>query len=245
MPYRPIPALLAALPASFFIFPLKMSMWLNDQDGDCVTAEECYNKACGGIFIEDATCLAWCNANGTLNGADLQPVIQQMQQSGFSQDGNIYGDGEPLAVNYADAPTMQAAVWQAGQQGGSIKIGIAADQLPSGAGNGNGWFLFDDEQGSNEDHCTSISGYGTAQQFSDSINAAFGLNITVPSGQDPTTQGYALYTWKSIGFVTPKALVNMTGEAWIRNPPTIIKGTGKPDPDSVYTTGNVINWVLG
>jgi hypothetical protein len=240
MPFR---RTLKAIPPSFFIFPLKMSMWLNDQDGDCVTAEEAFNKACAGIFIQDDTVLAWCNANGTLNGADLQPVIQQMEAKGFSQDGNIYGDGNGLAINYADAPTLQAAIYQAGtgSPAGSIKIGIAADQLPSGAGNANGWFLPSDSPDTNEDHCVSLCGYGTAQQFVDAMNAAFsGLNLTLPSGVDPTMQGYALYTWKTIGFVATQALVNMTGEAWIRTPNTVTTGSGTPTPDTVYTTATPV-----
>jgi hypothetical protein len=229
---------LKTIPAFFGVFPLKMSMWLNDQYGDCVTAEEAFNKACGGVFIEDATVLAWCNANDTLNGADLQPVIQQMVVKGFSQDSNIYGDGDGQSVNYADAPTLQAAIYAAGtgSPAGSIKIGIAADQLPSGAGNANGWFLTSDSPDTNEDHCVSLCFYGTAGQFVTAMNAAFSLNLTVPAGVDPTMQGYGLYTWSTIGFVATQALVNMTGEAWIRTPNTVTTGTGTPTPDQVYTT---------
>lgn len=223
-------------PAYFFIFPRKLSMWLNDTYGDCVTAEEAFNKACAGIFIEDSTVLSWARGNGVLNGAELQPVIQQMQARGFSQDGNVYGDGAPLAVDYTNGPLLQAAIYQAGQQGGCVKIGIAAGQLPSSAGNQNGWFLTSNRQDSSEDHCVALPGYGTAQQFVTAMNAAFNLNLAVPSGVDPTMQGYALYTWKTIGFVSVQAMINMTGEAWLRNPSSVNTGTGTPDPDSVYST---------
>ena len=228
-----------AVPDHFFILPSKMSMWLNDQYGDCVTAEEAANKAIAGIFIQDSTVQTWCNANGTLNGANLQPVIQQMQTAGFSQDSNIYGDGNGLAINYADAPTLQAAIYQAGTgtPAGGIKIGIAADELPQGAGNANGWLLPNDSPDTNEDHCVALWGYGTAQQFVDAMNAGYpGLGLTLPAGVSATMQGYALYTWSTVGFVSTQAMVNMTGEAWIRTPNTTITGTGTPTPDSVYTT---------
>ena len=227
-PFRPT----ATPPASGFIFPKTMSMWLNDQDGDCVTAEEAFSKACGGILIADSTVQTWATNNGVLNGADLDQVIQMMQEAGFSQDGNIYGDGQGLAVNYADAATMQAAIYQAGMMGGCVKMGVAADALPSGAGNTNGWFLTGVSPDSNEDHCMGVCGYGTAQQFCDAMNAAYGLSLTVPTGIDPNMQGYAVFTWSTIGWVDVQSWVNMSGEAWIRNPSTVVTGTGTPSPDS-------------
>jgi hypothetical protein len=250
-PFRPRAA---ALPPYFFIFPKTMSMWGNgpdsnwpdpNGDGDCVSAEEAFNKACSGVFIQDATLYAWCVANGTLNGADLQPVIQQMQASGFSQDSNVYGDGAAQSVNYADQPTLNAAIYQAGtaSPAGCVKFGLASEQLPNTAGNNNGWTLAADQQDSNEDHCMGACGFGTIGQFITAINAAFGTSLPVPTSDgngapiDPTAVGVAVYTWSTIGWCTFQAFVNMTGEAWIRNPNSTKSGTGTPTPDSVYVTG--------
>lgn len=233
MPFRAA----AAPPTHFFIFPRKLGMWLNATYGVCVTTEEAFNKACNGIYITDETVLKWAGDRDLLNGANLQPVIQQMQQDGFHQDGNIYGDGSALAVNYGDTLTMQAAIYQSGQQGGCIKFGLAADELPSGAGNKNGWFLTSNNYDTNEDHCMGACGYGTALEFVTAMNEAYGLSLTIPSGVDPTMQGYAVFTWSTIGFCSIKAFVNMTGEAWIRSPSSVNTGTGTPNPDSVYVTG--------
>lgn len=234
-------------PPFYGIFPGKLSMWGNGPDsnwpdpggdGDCVSAEEAFNKACKGIFIEDKPLYDWCVANGTLNGANLQPVIQQMQASGFKQDGNVYGDGEALSINYADIPTMQAAIYTAGQTGGCVKFALAADELPSGAGNNNGWFMTSDSPDQNYDHCMAANFYGTAQQFVDAMNAAYpGLGLTLPSGVSPTLQGVAVFTWATIGFCSWPAFINMTGEAWIRSPSTVITGTGTPTSDPVYVAG--------
>ena len=232
----PFEQFVSTIPASYFRFPLSLNMLGNDQYGDCVTAEEGFNQQCAGINISYDTAVAWATANGDLNGANLQPVIEQMQSSGFSQDGNLYGDGAAQSVNYSDAPTMQAAIYQACSQGGSLKMGVAADQLPSGAGNANGWFLTGASPDNNEDHCMGVCGYGTAQEFVDAMNAAFGLSLTVPSGVDPTTAGYAVYTWATIGFADVSSWVNISGEAWIRSPSTVLFGSNPPSPDQVYTT---------
>jgi len=223
-------------PSSFFIFPRKLSMWLNDTYGCCVTSEEAFNKACAGIFIEDATVLAWANKNDVLYGADLEPVVELMNGGGFAQDGNRYDDGAPQAIDYANQSTMQAAVYQAGSQGGCVKLGIAADELPAGAGNAQGWFLTADSPDSNEDHCVGACGFGTAAEFVAALNAAFGLALVVPSNVDPNLQGYAIFTWSTIGFVAVQAFVNMTGEAWIRSPSSVTVGSNPPDPDSVWTS---------
>lgn len=234
-PYRP----LATIPPYFFILPRTLNMWGNSQYGDCVSAEEAFNKACKGIFIQESEVIRWARANGDLNGANLEPVIQQMQASGFKQDGNVYGDGQGLSVNYADAPTLRSAIYQAGQQGGCVKFALAADQLPSGAGNHNGWFMTQNSPDSNWDHCMGACGYGTAQQFVDAMNASGLTNgLTVPSGVDPNMQGYAIYTWRTIGFSSVQDFVNFTGEAWVRNPCSITVGNGTPTPDSVYVTGD-------
>jgi hypothetical protein len=223
------------LPEYIFALPAQMNMQGNDQYGDCVSAEEAQNKCVGGVYIQEATTISWATANGDLDGADLEPVIEQMEASGMSQDGNIYGDGSPQAINYTDAPTMQAAIYQAitGEIAGQVKMGVAADQLPSGAGNANGWILTGASPDQNEDHCMGVCGYGTLAQFAAAIQQVYGITVTIPSGVDPTTMGYAVYTWSTIGWADVQSWVNISGEAWIRTPNTTISGTGTPTPDNV------------
>lgn len=229
-----------APPNSFFILPRKLSYFLNNVFGDCVTAEEAFNKACGGVFISDETVRAWAGGNNVLNGADLKEVLDLMARTGFSQDGNHYNDGAAQAVDYADSATMRAAIFQAGLIGGCIKLGVAANQLPSDAGNTNGWFLKSDSPDSNLDHSTSCCGFGTAVEFCTAMNAAYGITVAPPSGFDVTKAGYAMFTWNTIGFMLEESLVNMTGEAWIRNPSTIILGGNPPTPDDVYVTNSPV-----
>ena len=49
-----------------------------------------------------------------------------------------------------------------------------------------------------------------------------GVNVNLPSGM-PTGLCYAMFTWGSIGIVDRQSLMNITGEAWVRNPTTIVK----------------------
>lgn len=225
-------------PSSYWRFPKKLSTWGNNQYGDCVSAESAFCKACSGIFIPESEVIRWARQNGVLDGADLQQVIDLQRADGFHGDGNVYGNGPGSTVNYADAPTFKAAIYKAGLDKGCISIGISADMLPSGAGNDMGWFKSGPTNDNSEDHCVSICGYGTAAEFCVAIKGAYGVDVTPPATISATTQGYALYTWNTIGFVETSSCVGMMGEAWIRNPSTIITGTGTPTPDEVYVGGD-------
>jgi hypothetical protein len=47
--------------------------------------------------------------------------------------------------------------------------------------------------------------------------------VKVPTGTDGTKQGYALFTWNSMGIIDQASMVAITHEAWLRTPTTIIK----------------------
>jgi hypothetical protein len=49
-----------------------------------------------------------------------------------------------------------------------------------------------------------------------------GVKLNLPSGM-PTGLCYAMFTWGSIGIADRTSLMNITGEAWVRNPTTIVK----------------------
>lgn len=227
-----------AAPTNYWRFPKKLNTWGNNQYGCCVTSESAFCRAMAGIYISEQEVIRWARANGVLEGADLKQVIDMQASKGFSQDGNIYGNGGGRLVNYSDAATFKAAIFEAGIDKGSISIGISADMLPQGAGNESGWFLSGQTNDENEDHCISVCGFGTAQQFVTACNAAYGTSVSVPSSMTATTQGYALYTWNTVGFAETSSCVGMMGEAWIRTPSTIIHGSGIPTPDEVFVGGD-------
>lgn len=204
--------------------PTKLSYWLNNQYGDCVSAEEAFNKDVSGVFIQDATVQAFASAGGFLDGAMLTDVMDAMAKTGFSQDGKLYGDGPYTSVDYSNEANLQSALAIA-----PVKIGIDANALPSGAGNGNGWHAFGGtpQQFTNEDHCVALCGYGTAAWLFQQ------LGVALPSGVDGTKVCYLLFTWSSIGVVDHDWIMSTVGEAWLRNPSSLTNGMALPNPGPV------------
>ncbi len=202
-----------ATPAQFAVIPSKLSYWLNNKYGDCVTAEEAFAKACYNpeIFIQDSTVQSFAQTYNLLNGADLLNVIQLMESHGFQQDGETYTDGSPTSIDYTNAAILQNAISL-----GPVKIGVAASQLENVVGAENGWFAVGFRHDSNEDHCVSLCGYGPISWLAQK------LGVSVPSGVDGTQPGYLLFTWDTIGIIDVPSMLAITGEAWLRNPTTMI-----------------------
>jgi hypothetical protein len=218
-------------PASLLYQPSRLSMWLNNIDGDCVTAEEAFAKACWvpEIFISDAEVQTWAVAHGVLNGAVLYDVLEWMNSGGFQQSGHIYDDGPAVSVDWTNAIMLQNAIYH-----GPVKIGVAADQLQKAVQDAgpdagpdqdqpeNGWMATGFVEDSNEDHCVSLCGYGTFEWLATRL-------LGRSPGRDwygevdPLTPGYGLFTWSSIGIIDHPSMLAITQEAWLRNPTTVIR----------------------
>lgn len=206
-------------PSQFFWKPVQLSMWGNDVNGDCVTAEEAAAKACvPGIFLPDDVVIGWAKANGFLNGADLITVLDLMETKGFEQDGKTYDDGSPVSVDWTDAAVLKNAIAQ-----GPVKIGVAADQLQNVVPDPpvSGWFATGFTPDSNEDHCVGLRGYGSISWLAEQIAEAFGVTVTVPDGVNGDGPGYAMFTWDSYGIIDEPSMLAITGEAWLRNPTSV------------------------
>lgn len=222
VPHIPDPQL--SVPSSFLMWPIQMSSWNNYKYGDCVTAEEAFAKATASprTFIPEDTVVDWARSHGYLNGAYLVDVLKTMQNDGFQYSGKTYNDGPYNSVNWNDSAALQSAI----SNHGPVKIGVAAEKFGSNTNGhvtpGNsGWAMYNYPSGLREDHCVSLCGYGNQ---SDLVNLfkKEGVSVTIPSGM-PTGMCYALFTWNSIGIVDEQSMRNMTYEAWVRNPVTVIK----------------------
>ena len=240
-------------PPQFALIAKQLSMWLNDVDGDCVTAEEAaaiagYTSYCGTeYFVTDQTVLAFATKYNVLNGADLLPVIQDMEKDGFHQGSDVIEDGGVATVDYTIAAAIQSAISQAATgQGGQVKIAIDANALPSGAGNGNGWYSFGGSPGQfrNTDHCVGIAAFGPP--------AWLAQQLGVPTPPSAPAMCYLVYTWKSYGFVDLPWIVSTTVEAYVRSgilingKPVLPNGPTPPVPPIPPTPGPapicVMNW---
>jgi hypothetical protein len=208
------------------VVPSFLEIWLNNTYGDCVTAEEAaaiafYSCMCGlpEVKITDATVKKFCQTYGFLNGADLTSVMDKMISNGFEQDSG-YKDGPYLSVDYSSESVLQAALEE-----GPVKVGIDSSALPSGAGNGNGWYVSGGRpsQFKSEDHCVAIWNHGPSA----ALFAA--LNKPVPNGFPAT--GYHLFTWGSVGVVDHAWIMSTVGEAWVRTPTTVGMAPAPPPLD--------------
>jgi hypothetical protein len=89
----------------------------------------------------------------------------------------------------------------------------------------SGWAIYGLLKDPAEDHCASLCGYGSLAALID-LFEQHGVNVKVPPGM-PTGLCYAMFTWDSIGIVDSQSLMNITGEAWVRNPTTIVKNLSR------------------
>jgi len=212
MPHLPIPV----IPSQYICSYSQISMWGNDQYGDCCTAEEAFAKSCNPeVFINDSEVIAWAKGNGLLNGATLTGVMNLMQKNGFEQDNYKWDDGNYNSVNWTDPATLHSAICH-----GPVKIGVAAGQLETTCGKygfgKSGWVATGYSQDNNEDHCVSLCGYGPMSWL------AGKLKVALPPGVDGTKPGYALFTWSSVGIIDQPSMLAITHEAWLRIPTSVI-----------------------
>jgi len=208
-------------PNEHITIPRKLSFWGNYSDGDCVTAEEAFAKTCHHpeIFIQDNEVIAWANGHNVLNGANLVEVMNWMKTGGFAQSDKVYDDGSYLSVDWHDAAILQNAIYH-----GPVKLGVGGNQLEhlwwtnggSASGGKNGWIAVNFTPETAEDHCVSLCGYGSISWLAEK------LNVSVPADVNGANLAYAMFTWDSIGIIDVPSMMNITFEAWLRHPTTVV-----------------------
>ena len=222
MPHVPDPKV--SVPASFLKWPIQMSSWNNYIYGDCVSAEEAFAKADAApqTFIPEATVVAWASAHGYLNGATLTSVMTTMQTQGFPLNGKTYDDGPYNSVNWTNPAILKSAIYSRGP----VKLGVGAEDFQSNANGAvtpgtSGWGMFNYPKNLSEDHCVSLCGYGPLAGLV-ALFKKHKATVKLPKGM-PKGLCYAMFTWNSIGIIDEQSMLNMTYEAWVRKPVTIIK----------------------
>jgi hypothetical protein len=222
MPHIPDPKL--SVPPSHLMWPAQMSSWNNYVYGDCVSAEEAFAKATAApqTFIPEPAVVAWATTHGYLNGASLTAVMKTMETTGFSLNSKTYDDGPYKSVNWTNAAILHSAIYSHGP----VKIGVGAADFQTNADGSvtpgtSGWVMYNYPKNQPEDHCVSLCGYGTLAELI-TLFKHHKVTVHAPKGM-PTGLSYAMFTWNSIGIIDQQSMLNMTYEAWIRIPVTIIK----------------------
>jgi hypothetical protein len=210
-----------AAPESFLSWPIQISLWGNDSASNSLWAEEAFAKACAEpqVFIPTDVVMLTAQECGSANFAKF------MQTHGFQMGLETYLDGPFNSVDWTNALALNSAIANAGP----VKIGVAPANLTSGAQGRvtlgtSGWAIYGLPAGQPENHCASLCGYGPLAALVDLFGRR-GVNVNLPSGM-PTELCYAMFIWGSIGIVDRKSVMNITGEAWVRNPTTIVKNIG-------------------
>jgi len=207
-----------AMPESFLAWPMEIGFWGNENTGDSSWAEEAFAKSCAEpkVFVPTDVVLLTARECGSSNFARF------MQTHGFQMNGAAYLDGPFNLVSWTETGVLNSAIANVGP----VKIGVASanlvswshGQVTSGV---SGWALYGLPTGQPENHCASLCGYGLLAALV-GLFARYGVNVEVPAGM-PAGLCYAMFTWGSVGIVDRQSLMNITGEAWVRNPTTIVQ----------------------
>ena len=208
----------AAAPESFLAWPIGIDFWGNNKEGSSIWAEEAFAKACGEpkVFIPSDVVLSTSRECGSLNFAAF------LQTHGFRVDRTAYLDGPFNSVDWTNAAALNGAIANTGP----VKIGVASAHLASAAQGRvtpgtSGWAIHSLPTGQPENHCASLCGYGPLAALVN-LFEEHGVNVNLPSGM-PSGLCYAMFTWGSIGIIDRQSLMNISGEAWVRNPTTKVR----------------------
>ncbi len=211
-----------AAPESYIAWPIGIDFWDGAKESNSNWAEEAFAKACAEpkVFISPDVVLFSSRKCGSSNFAAF------LQTHGFQMDRKAYLDGPFKSVDWTNEAVLNSAIANAVP----VKIGIASANLRSGSQGRvtpgrSGWAIYGLPTGLPENHWASLCGYGP-------LAALVGLfkqhrvNIELPLGM-PTGLCYAMFIWGSIGIVDRHSLMNITGEAWVRNPTTVVKNLSR------------------
>lgn len=218
-PHRPTRVNL--IPRSFGTVPDRLSFWMNNIDGCCVTTEEAASavaysiwgkvNATPTLWIPDESVYQWASSHGVLNGAIVSDVLEWRQQDAMlGDDSRGYLDGSYQSVDYTSDLALRS-----GLVAGPIKLCVAGDQLDAVVSDHNGWVLTGAVADKSYDHCIPLWGFGTMSYCCQTVGS------TVPDGVDPNSPGYLGFTYGTIGVIDQSSLVAICCEAWLRTPTTV------------------------
>jgi hypothetical protein len=212
------------------MIPPQLSDWGNTSGvDDCVCAEEAAAKAQFSmmdrgtveLFIPPDQVAQWATQNGFQDGANVVLVMEAMARSGMTAaDGKVYGDGPHLSVNWMDEPTLSSAIYH-----GPVKLFVASGPLNGNVTPGqNGWIVTGLQYNGNFDHCVNLCGFGSLQDLCGQ------LGVAPPAGSNLTARCYLMFTWGSIGIIDRASMMNITREAWLRMPTTVLQSAAASAP---------------
>ena len=213
-PYRPA----TAAPESFLAWPIEISLWGSDTAGDSIWAEEAFAKACAEpkVFLPAEAVRLASQQCGSSNLAEF------LETRGFQIEDKAYLDGPFHSLDWTSEAALHSAITHAGP----VKIAIAPANLQSRLSPGqSGWAVCGLPPAQPQNHCASLCGYGPLAALIDLFTRQ-GVHPDPPVDM-PSGLCYAIFLRGSIGILDRQSLLNITGEAWVRTPTTIVRNLHK------------------
>jgi hypothetical protein len=207
---------------SFIAWPTGVDFWGGEKPSNSIWAEEAFAKACAEpkVFIPSNVVLSTARLCGSSNFSAF------VQTHGFQMNGKAYLDGPFNSVDWTKAAALNNAI----ANFACVKIGVASANFGAG-GQGrvtpgtSGWAIHGLPTAQPGVHCASLFGYGPLPIIVHSFEQ-HGVNVSLPPGM-PAELCYAMFTQGSVGIVDRQSLMNITSEAWVRIPTTIVKSLGE------------------
>ncbi len=210
-------------PESFLAWPLEIDSWGDKDAANSSWAEEAFAKACAEpkVFVPAAVVLSASRECGSSNFAGF------MQTRGFRMDRKVYLDGPFRLIGWTNAADLNGAIAHVGP----VKIGVASANLASPRGEvtpgTSGWAIHGlPARPARKSFARAFAATGRWPALVPISSRRRGVTVHAPSGM-PTGLCYAMFTWGSIGIVDRQSLMNITGEAWVRNPTTIVRNLSR------------------
>ena len=207
-----------SVPESFISWPTKIGSWIDEKASSSIWAEEAFAKACAEpkVFIPSDAVVSAARECGSSNFAAF------MQTHGFQMDRKAYLDGPFKLIDWTNLAALNGAIANIGP----VKVGVASAGFSAGshgqaAPRTSGWAIYGLPQGHPGDQCASLFGYAPLAAMVD-LFRRHGVDVTPPPGM-PAGLAYAIFSSGSIGLIDRQSLMNITGEAWVRSPTTIVK----------------------
>jgi hypothetical protein len=207
-----------ATPESFITWPIGTDRGWHDKGSNSIWAEEAFAKACSEptVLISANLVLSTSKQCGLSNFAAF------MQTEGFHMNDKAYLDGPFNSVSWTNVAVLNGAIANAGP----VKIGIASASLTASnqsqiTAEKSGWAIYNLPKAQPGNYCASLCGYGSLRALVD-LFEQYGVKVNMTPGM-PTGLCYAMFALGSIGIIDLQSLMNITGEAWVRNPTTVVK----------------------
>lgn len=205
-------------PESYIAWPMAIGFWGNEKVSNSSWAEEAFAKSCAEpkVVIPTDVVLLTSRECGSSNFAAF------LQTHGFQMDSKSYLDGPFQSVDWTNAAALHGAITNVGP----VKIGVSMTNLASDTQGQvtpgtSGWAIYGLPTGRPENYCASLFGYGPLAALVD-LFERHGVNVNLTTDM-PKGLYYAMFIWGSVGIIDRQSLMNITGEAWVRNPTTIVK----------------------